>query len=181
MKKTIAILLVLVLAGVGLFAVPLTDNQTELELKTAVGGQYAVKISSDEITTTDLASKISTFKTLSEVTSATFDDSTALDVDLYVSYLSNQKIQAKVSVSAAPMASSDTSTKIGYIVSGSFTDSPVTVDATKTITFYDEGSVVNGMRVFSKAIKIAMIQDDWTAATAADNYTTTWTVNLTSN
>jgi hypothetical protein len=98
-----------------------------------------------------------------------------------MNYLSNQKVKATVTTTMNPMASGSVSTKIGYSVAVDGATAPVEVgsgDSSVPITFIDEGSVVNGMRVESKAFTITMDSDEWLAASAATDYSTTWTVTL---
>jgi hypothetical protein len=181
MKKTIAILLVLVIGMAGVFAV--NNNTADLELKTTVAGKYGLKIASRAVTGTTLGDKVTDFNDnltgellVGEVPFTNED----LTETLYMNYLSNQKIQATVTTTMNPMASGSVSTKIGYSVAVDGATSPVEVgsgDSAVPITFIDEGSVVNGMRVESKEFTITMDEDEWLAATAAD-YTTTWTVTL---
>jgi hypothetical protein len=180
MKKTIAILLVLVIGMVGVFA---NNNTANLELSTSVAGKYGLKIASRAVTGATLGALVTDFNDnlVGEilVSEVPFTDSN-LTATLYINYLSNQKIQATVTTTMDPMSSADTSTKIGYSVTVG-TDTPVVVGKAASsvpVTFIDEGSEINGMRVVGQAFTIDMNYDDWLAATAATNYTTTWTVTL---
>lgn len=180
MKKTIAILLVLVIGMVGVWA----NNATaDLELTTSVAGKYGLKIASRAVTGATLGALVTDFNDnlVGEllVSEVPFTD-TDLTETLYINYLSNQKIQATVTTTMNPMSSVDTSTNIGYSVTVG-TGTPVVVGkaaSSVAITFIDEGSETNGMRVVGQDFTINMNADDWLAATAAENYTTTWTVTL---
>ncbi|MDN5334425.1 MAG: hypothetical protein PWP59_1687 [Sphaerochaeta sp.] len=179
MKKTIAILLVLVIGMAGVFAAT-----ADLELTTTVDGKYGLKIASRAVTGANLGALVTDFNDnltgTSLVSQVPFTDEDLTET-LYMNYLSNQKIQATVTTTMAPMASESVSTKIGYSVAVNGVATPVEVDSEDTavpITFIDEGSVVNGMRVESKEFTITMDKDEWLAAAAATDYTTTWTVTL---
>ncbi len=180
MKKTIAILLVLVLAGVGLFA---ANNATaDLELNTSVAGRYEIKVSSAAVTGATLGARLTSFAGLVAVSSVTFTEQDLTET-LNVSYLTNQKIKATVTVAAWPMKSETqgVDTEIGYNVTvGTNAAIPVAKEIANAveITLYDEGSVTNGMRVISQSFKVDMIEDDWTAATADTTYKTDWTITL---
>ena len=181
MKKTIAILLVLVIGMTGVFA----DNNSsaDLKLETTVAGKYGLKIATRAVEGATLRAKVTDFNdNLTEdllVGEVPFTNEEPKKT-LYMNYLSNQKIKATVTTTMNPMASASISTKIGYSVAVDGVTSLVEVgsgDSSVPITFIDEGSVVNGMRVESKGFTITMDEDEWLAATAAD-YTTTWTVTL---
>jgi hypothetical protein len=184
MKKTIAILLVLVIGMAGVFAA--NNSTADLALKTNVPGKYGLKIASRAVTGATLGAKVTDFNDNLTgallVTEVLFTDQDLTET-LYMNYLSNQNIQATVTTTMNPMASGSVSTKIGYSVAVDGATAPVepvevgSGDSSVSITFIDEGSVVNGMRVESKAFTITMNSDEWLAATAAD-YTTTWTVTL---
>lgn len=190
MKKAIAILLVLLVAGVmfgGTFNSYNNDTESELILNTIVAGRTGVVISDTNLSGDTLGAKISSFLTLSEKGSVTFTEDFN-SAELFIAYMTNLKNPAIVSVSASPLAADDVSTKIGYNVTID-SETPILVEkegGPVTITFWDEGETApanGGMRVESKTLNIAMLEADFLAATGgADlNYTTTWTVNLTQN
>ncbi|WP_320121718.1 hypothetical protein [uncultured Sphaerochaeta sp.] len=183
MKKTIAILLVLVIGMAGVFAA--NNSTADLELKTTVAGKYGLKIATRAVTGANLGAKVTDFNDnltgallVGEVPFTNED----LTETLYMNYLSNQKIQATVTTAMDPMASESgaVTTKIGYSVAinGGDTVEVGSDDSAVSITFIDEGSIVNGMRVESKEFTITMDEDEWLAAAAATDYTTTWTVTL---
>lgn len=182
MKKTIAILLVLVIGMAGVFAA--NNSTADLALKTNVPGKYGLKIASRAVTGATLGAKVTDFNDNLTgallVTEVLFTDQDLTET-LYMNYLSNQKVKATVTTTMNPMASGSVSTKIGYSVAVDGATAPVEVgsgDSSVSITFIDEGSVVNGMRVESKAFTITMDSDEWLAASAATDYSTTWTVTL---
>lgn len=186
MKKAIAILLVLLVAGVAFgadtFSGYTNDGSASLELQTVVAGRYGVKVTSDAVTGGTLGALITAFINANEVSTPIVFTENAPTETLYINYMTNQKIQAIVDVTATPLESDDEeiTTKIGYTVTVDLTDTEVTSSSTGTeITFFDESSETNGMRVQSKAFTIAMNTDDFLAATAAADYETTWTIALT--
>jgi len=181
MKKTIAILLVLVIGMVGVWAA--NDNSTDLTLNSTVSGKYGLKIDATGVAGATLAEKITSFNGLTEVTSTSFTD-TDLTETLYVNYMSNQKIQATVTTTMLPMSSNTVTSKIGYAVTvagASAIDVAADAASAVAITFIDDGEVINGMRVVSKAFTIDVDSTEWQAAGAATDYTTTWTVVLLTN
>ncbi|MBK5263412.1 MAG: hypothetical protein JJE17_12730 [Peptostreptococcaceae bacterium] len=187
MKKIIAILLVLVLAGVGVFADDndIADNNdtASLKLMTAVGGRYEIKVASGSVSGDTIAARLTSFGNLASVRSVIFTDSDLTET-LNVSYLSNVKKQATVTVDASPMTSSTTGGAIGYNVTVGTADA---IDVAKnassavSITLYDEGSNSNGMRINSQVFTLNMKSVDWVDAPAASDYTTTWTITLQTN
>ena len=188
MKKVLAILLVLFVAG---FVFAANNSTADLELGTSVGGRYGVKVTEEVIGDGTLGSKVSAFDDEDAVTSVTFDIEEGGEnwnkVDLAISYLTNQKIKAIVSVGAHALASDTVgvTTKIGYSVTGDTSGDPVavltTAEGATTITFFEEAAITNGMRVDTKAFSITLNTDDYLAATQADDYNTTWTIGLTVN
>jgi len=190
MKKTIAILLILVIGMVGVFAA--NNNSTDLKLAATVSGKYGLKIATSGVSGVTLAEKVSSFTTgLTEVTTQDFDDEN-LTATLYVNYMTNQKIKAAVTASMYALESANTSTPIGYTVTSTYGGSDVTTTVSnedlerdlstpKTIKLFEETAETNAMRVISQAFKIDIAELDWNAATADEDYTTTWTVDLTVN
>lgn len=177
MKKTIAILLVLVIGMVGVWAA--NDNDTTLMLNSTVSGKYGLKIDSTGVTGATLSEKIASFNNLTEVASTSFNDGDLTET-LYVNYMSNQKIKATVTTSMLPMSSNTVTSKIGYGVTVGTTTTEVPADAESgvAITFIEDAVEINGMRVVSQAFTINVDSTEWQAAGAAADYTTTWTVTL---
>ena len=177
MKKTIAILLVLVIGMVGVWA---NNSTADLILKTDITGKYGLKIDAAGVSGSNLGEKITSFKDLTEVSEITFDDSEGgLTTILYVNYMSNIKNKAKISTSMLPLTAG-LDTEIGYtVVAGTTT---VGVEAFEEepveIVFLEETALANGMRVSSQEFSITLNSVDWQAAAADTIYTTTWTVNL---
>lgn len=182
MKKTIAILLVLVLAGVGLFAALPSNTSTTLDLNTSITARYVVKISEAAVTGATMKLKRTSFEGLEAVTKIDFDAEATvqqLSKTLNVSYLSNYKGKASVSVTVVPMKSLTTGVEIGYDVLVGATTYPVAIGATGVpITFMSESASVNGMRIESQAFTVTMRESDWDLAPEGNDYTTKWTVNL---
>lgn len=184
MKKTIAILLVLVIGMVGVFAANV--NQDTLQLTSQVSGKYGLKIATAAATGANLGALITSFGDLTEVSSTLFTDNDLTET-VYINYMSNIKNKATVTTTMTPMISQTVATQIGYSVivggtvphevSAGTEESPVTLD----VTFIEDAEVMNGMRVVSKSVKIDVDSAEWQAAGAATDYTTTWTVNLKTN
>lgn len=187
MKKAIAILLVLLVAGAafgGTFDSYTNDADASLVLQTTVAGRYGVKVSDAALTSETLGALITEFLGVTSITDPVIFSEDAPSDTLYVHYMTNQKIQAVVDVDADPLASGTAGidTKIGYTVTVDGTPTEVASTASAVnIKFIEEAGVTNGMRVASKAFTIAMDTDDFLAATAASDYETTWTINLTTN
>lgn len=187
MKKTIAILLVLVIGMVGVWAASIYDdleNDTEekLILTTTVNPRYGLKIANEGIFGGSLGQKIAAFIGLEPITTVLFSESDLTET-LYMNYLNNQKGYVTISTSMTPMVSSTGSDSIGYKVTINGNDTEVSKSETgKSITFISEGSAaVTGMRVASKEFIITMDSHEWMAASAGTDYETTWTVTLTNN
>jgi hypothetical protein len=178
MKKILAILLVLFVAG---FVFADNNNATDLELSTAVGGRWEVMVSDDNLEGDNTGESLGNWGDANVVTELAFPTG-AETRSAYISILTNRRVQAEVTVTANPLASVDTTTKIGYTVS--FEDesySSITVgkgDTNKSGVLFKEDAIYNGMRVKSNKFSVNLNATDYQDATAAANYTTTWTINL---
>lgn len=122
MKKTIAILLVLVIGMVGVWAGTFdsyTNNgSADLELTTSVAHRYGLKIGTRAVTGANLGALVTdflTFPVANTVTSVPFTEDELSEV-LYVNYMNNSKGSTTISTTMSPMFSSSTDTKIGYSV-----------------------------------------------------------------
>ena len=186
MKKTIAILLVLVLAVAGLFAAyPSNLDSSNLKLTTTVDAVYAVNVSAAQLTGEDLSEKIASFVAVaSGVTEKEISNSTTT---LYINTVTNKYTQAKISVSAEGLKStnSNISSTIGYTVSGLTVASPTPTSATvlgsdnaNSFVLFQEASFLNGMRVNSAAFAIDVNTTDWLNASADADYEADWVITL---
>ncbi len=177
MKKALAILLVLLVAGVAFGA---NDASTNLYLQTAVGDQFGVVITTPSA---DPTNKLE-FAELTPVGTSgspiVFTD-TALSKSLEVHLMTNKNSAYTVTVLANPMIASGVTTKIGYTVTplGGSTFSVLSSSSDVPITL---NSIVAtaGLRFSSKEFTIAMSKADWDLAESG-TYSTTWTVNLATN
>lgn len=129
-----------------------------------------------------MGAKVSSFLALTPAPNLIFSD-TNLDETIYVSYLTNMVATASVKVTATALATetADVTTEIGYSVtigSAEAVEVPASTEGVE-LTFYNEASEGNGMRVDSKKVDITMDYEDWISASADDFYTTTWTISLT--
>lgn len=181
MKKTIAILLVLVLAGVGLFAAPTNNSTDTLTLTTKVATQFSIKLLSTA--------------SLSSMTPGQFNDATTLGTyafndttydnfaDYSIAIKTNGKTGIIVGATASSLASTETVTKISYTISnGTETLTSTTVAGGTPTTLFTEGTVTSGMRILSQPITISLTQtgtDSVANAAASDLYTGTVTFTLT--
>jgi hypothetical protein len=201
MKKTIAILLILVIGMVGVFA---ANNSThDLKLSTTVAAKYGLVISTskaqatdpDPVTETPGVTLVESFAGLSSKASVIFED-TNNSGPLYVNYMTNQRILATVTTTMHPLSpvvpengSNDVTTKIGYTVTVVGGDTGGQTNVTYSVassslgvsaTFITESAITDGLRVNSREFSIALNEADWAAASATQ-YSTTWTVTLLTN
>jgi hypothetical protein len=187
MKKTIAILLVLVIGMVGVWAANpdftgyTNSSSATIDLSTEVAERTGVKIATTGISGTAMSEKVSSFLALTQAPDLVFTDAN-LDETIYVSYLTNKVATASVKVTATALATETTgvTTEIGYSVSigGATAIEVPALTSGVELTFYNEASDGNGMRVDSKQVDIVMDYEDWISASADDYYETTWTINL---
>jgi hypothetical protein len=183
MKKAIAILLVLLVAGVAFGADP-----ASLVINTTMSGVESIKLS-----TTALGVSTYTAEGLDETLSFTSEDELTVpdDQTAYVNLRTNKENSYEISLSGISLISPTVDTTIGYVLTpvagtgysvGSAltvlkadTETPKTADPFITYT----ADSTSGLRVVPAAFTVALTDADWLAATAAADYTTTVTVTLT--
>lgn len=219
MKKTIAILLVLVIGMVGVWADTFASysnaDSANLSLTTAVTHRYGLKIGTRAVTGANLGALVTdflTFPVANTVTTVPFTEDDLTEI-LYLNYMNNSKGSTTINTTMRPMSSASTDTKIGYsvtidgesavvvpsilstvstpvfeedgttpVMDPETTEQQVVVSEVPiSITFINETSTTNGMRVASKKFTIAMNQTAWLAAAAATDYSVTWVISLVSN
>lgn len=172
MKKAIAILLVLLVAGVVFGAIGDTVGTTSLTLNSTVSPNSDLFISDTDLISSIDVSNFSTLLSANEDTTVAFDDEN-LTATLYVYMKSNIRPGYTVQVDspAELVNTSHAGFSIGYTIEG------VAVDGSTDFTLADIGSG-NGMRVDNSSFTIAMDTDDWALASADLVYSTIWTVNM---
>jgi hypothetical protein len=172
MKKAIAILLVLLVAGAAFGATGDTAGSTSLTLNSLVSPNSDLFISDTDLSGSIEVSNFSSLLTSNEITEVSFDDEN-LSAILYVYMKSNIRAGYTVVVeSPSALASTiDTTTTIGYSINGTAVDG----SSNFTLADIDAG---NGMRIANESFTIAMTQADWDLASADITYTTDWTVNM---
>ncbi len=191
MKKTIAILLVLVIGMVGVFAVSVygayaNDGDDTLTLTTTIAGRFGLKIATAAVAGDTTGAKITSFLGLTSKTNVPFTEEDLTET-LNVNYMNNQKGTMTISTTIAPLVASVTVGEVtsevdslGYTVnvgSTSYTVNDTTPSA--TVTFLT--TPVTGMTIGAVPFTVTIASEDWLNAAADELYTTTWTVNLSVN
>lgn len=184
MKKAIAILLVLLVAGVAFGATP------SLDLTATVNVKEGVLISLSNITT------VTAFNTADDEETASLDledfvaeDDVSASVPFYLVLKTNKKLGTTIGLAGSALTTGVAADpKIGYTVAtttaGTYTKgTDLIVTNTATIAAKDSVEALgsfdagNGMRVESAAATITLTQTDLDAASAGD-YTATIVVNI---
>ncbi|MFA7019111.1 MAG: hypothetical protein WC239_09035 [Sphaerochaetaceae bacterium] len=183
MKKAIAILLVVLVAGVMFGANP-TAN---LVIQTKLKGVEGIKLSTTALTKstygTEGADETLLFESVDEVTAPTAQTA-------YINLRTNKANAYTINLSGQALISETVDTTIGYVLTpvagtGYTVGSTLTVakgDTTEDITVdpfvtYTADST-SGLRVVPAKFRVLLTGIDWLAATAADDYTTTITVEV---
>jgi len=186
MKKAIAILLILVIGMVGVFADVDTATDT-LKLYTKIEPRYGLVISDSAATGDSTLDLLTSFEDLTPIEKVGFmtteNDSFESD-SLYVNYMTNQNILATVTTTMLPLSSGTLTTKIGYKVTVDGVTDPYVVANNSSgvlVKFIEESTTTEGMRVATKKFSILLDEGDWNLANAANEYFTTWTVELATN
>ena len=168
MKKVIAILLVLLVAGV-VFGV---DATTSLTLNSYVQASSDLKVSLDAIPS---SFGVSDWGSITSTESVDFGDAEgeSLTAELNVFMKSNIRAGWTVSVVAPEALSTENAADgtIGYTIKGT------AVNGTNDIKLASIAAG-NGMRVAAEPFAIVMNSDDWALASADINYTATLTINM---
>ncbi len=189
MKKTIAILLVLVLAGVGLFAATDTAN---LKIFSEVPQYNAIKITTSSYTFDDPFSYSDFYDSTDEVVDSTVViGSTNYDADVtvgYLNYFTNSGISFATTVSATPLADAENASnlsKIGYYVTLTFNSTTTQVvsvdkeDSSATGSPYSFPVSTNSVSTGSSPIVVNVEDNDYLTALASDDYQATITFTYT--
>ena len=181
MKKAIAILLVLLVAGVAFGADP------TLVIGTTRTGVESIKLSVMPLTT-------STYGAASEDLSIVMNsvqggDDVPPARAVYVNLRTNTTSSYNIGVSGLPLSSATTDSKIGYTLTpqtgtGYTPGSTLTVASTAETAVEDSAFITyaangtSGLTVTAARFDVALSATDWIAAIAASDYTTTVTVSL---
>ncbi len=190
MKKTIAILLILVIGMVGVFAA--TPADAKLDFKTTVSSQSVIKITNTAAYDfTDFV--YATFNSLADtvestviITESNFGDTVTLG---YLNYWSNETTGLSTTVTATILKdrTEDTTntSKIGYVVSLD-TDEIVTVlNTAESATAASPTVLITSNTATStsgsKPINVKVNANDYRLALASTAYTATITFNYTAN
>jgi len=168
MKKTLAILLVLVLAGFGLFAVVTTDGPTKIVMNSVVDEFIAIGVSPARLVTDDFVS-LETY--LSKASSSIDTNITMLDLKDntlvgFVSGVNNSKKTISIYLSTTALTSGTDS--VGLTMVTNYTAIPGSKDS--------KFGILQGTQIF--------VKENTTGAAAkapAGTYTGTITVSLTSS
>jgi hypothetical protein len=193
MKKTIAILLVLVIGMAGVFAV---EGNALLNIATTVSSQSLIKVTNTSTGAYDFSDFVFyTFAGLDDsvnsdvtITESNFSNTDPITVG-YLNYWSNETTGLTTTISASVLKdrteeTSNTST-IGY---GVYLDSNLIVtvlNSEETATAASATTLITSNAATStsgsKAIKVKVEANDYRLALASDDYTATITFNYTAN
>lgn len=167
MKKTIAILLILVIGMVGVFADDY-NSRTTLELTTDVEQLTGFRITTTSITD---GHDYSAFTGLTDLTTVVVDLA-GLGEEAYLTAANNSSTQPyKIRVLGVEMSDSDVDTKIRFtftvglgegIESIAKKETYLVEDFTEVMTV--SGTTTNGMQVDSSEITVALIANDFNSA-----------------
>ncbi len=183
MKKIGLILVILLMITFGVWAT--TDASSTLKISTSVEDKFGLVIHTE-----DDPVDYSDFMGLGSNAVGTTDDPVSFDDTdinneservLTVSAMTNKTSGYEIGVIANPLSAQGVSTKIGYTVRILGTpDTVVSVsdsDSNKTFNL-KEFNAPGGLFIISQKFGITIDQEGWENAGAGD-YSTTWTVNLT--
>ena len=184
MKKTIAILLVLVIGMVGVFA----ETEKTLELTTTVKQLTGFKVTQEAIGDGD-KHNFSKFTALDERTTVEVSTNSTGDLSAtaFLTVANNSTTSFSVGVKGVEMTSTDqdpTSSKIQYTykVGSDVARASLTTSALEDANFVEAlkvtGTIENGMQIESAAITVVVDSNDYNSA-AAGNYAGTLYFNIT--
>lgn len=163
MKKTIAILLVLIIAGAGLFATTGDTTSTDLKLTVAIADVFHMKLvkTGSKLASLDLTS-YDNLGTGDKLATKAVDKSSDLLGYLYIK--TNNQDGYVLSISGAPLASTTASTTINYTISAG-TASYIT--STSTATNYTRGAAT-ALVVDEYSVIVDLVESDYDNAAKAD-------------
>lgn len=194
-KKTIAILLVLVIGMVGVFAnepdpVPYNPSNTslkQLELKTTVPTIQAFRISTAAVATANNANrKFSSYAELEDLPSATLSLEQGSTVDSYgyvpaelsatpyLTVANNSGTGLSIYVKADPLAVTGEGTDIDTVINYNVKIGDETISS-KVTTFHTTAVMTvtadkGGLLIKSEAISVDILADDYDSAKASNDY-----------
>ena len=186
MKKTIAILLVLVLAGAGMFAAQATESVLTVETK--VLGVLELGIFSDEQT------GVSTFNSTGTTATATIEDidqevvGPAVSNTLYLAVRTNQRLTTRVGLNASGLKNDGLEEYMAYNITFGTPDTggaatSQTIAAVAGPTEIENVATIapaTGLRVLNFPFDINITKDQYDAATIGD-YEATITFTVTAS
>jgi hypothetical protein len=188
MKKTIAILLILVIGMVGVFAAtynPSNSGEKELKLTTEVVSVQAFKITDDAVSTQDNAHRrfasYTSLDVLDEVALTLSDSETITDGYIpatlsatpYLTVANNSGTGLSIYVKADPLAVTGDGTNIDTEINYNVKIGSVTIPSNSTFHTSPVMTVTadeDGLLIESKAISVDILADDYDSAKASDAY-----------
>lgn len=205
MKKTIAILLILVIGMVGVFAEDWTPdnpggvgkNKADLKLQTTITEKYGLIIADRSVVKGSKGENLGDYSTMDQyadfigasglisdaVSELTFTTGADLKKNIYVNFMTNMPNKATVTTTATPLIS-DVKDDEDNVVIMPYTvkvgnGNAVTVDSASgvSLTFYQEVTTSRALRLGSTAVEIEIAQSTWDLAATGD-YEAIWTINL---
>jgi hypothetical protein len=168
MKKTIAILLVLVIGMAGVFA---ANTHADLELTTEIEGFNILKITAAEPNVTTLEE----FNSIAPVPSKLVETDEETPVG-YLSYITNKGVDIYVSIAATHFVSPNTSTAIGYAVQVG-TNTAINSQTSGEYANLTQSSAITlaatsgELSIDSEVIKVDIVDTDFSNAAADTDYT----------
>ncbi len=176
MKKVLIILTAILITGV-LFAVDIVDS-TDFYMSTTIEEKGAVKIGDKGKT----SNSVSTFNSIDSVGTSDdpilFDDD-RLEAEFTVYTMINKQGSYSVGVKASPLSATGVSTKINYTVAYGTSSTETVNSDNKTFTILS-GTNSGGLIFPKQDFKITLDNTTYTNASAGE-YSTSWTIELTSN
>ncbi|MXI86764.1 hypothetical protein [Sphaerochaeta halotolerans] len=167
MKKTIAILLVLVIGMAGVFAA----DDASLKLTTSVGTLTEFKITQEAIGTSD-THDYSKFTALGVRNTSEVSRNSGIADAAYITVANNSTTDYSIGVKASKLAADGIGTTIGYNVTvGTVTVAALEPLAASTSTTYTEvikvvGTAENGLTIASEQITASIITNEYDSAAA---------------
>jgi hypothetical protein len=169
MKKTIITLLVVALVASASIFATVNPADVSLNLNTTINGINKMALTNAALSTSTEAAYGTNAATANLVTSKTITSSGTTGTIAYLNILTNKRTGFKVTIDAAPLASSTSgnSYKINYVLTaGTATyDTSATSNSTNVIT----GGTITGLKAYSYAVS-AVINSTEYAAALEDTY-----------
>ena len=175
MKKTIAILLVLVIAMAGVFAADTSPVSSELDLKTTIDLIFQSKLvgSANKLVTVDATSfdAITTANLLAEQSV-----SPSLTTSFGYLYIkTNSEEGYKLKITGEKLTSTTTASEINYVLTAG---TATYTSSTNTSVEYSTSGNLTALSVNEFPVSVAVVANDWNTALAG-NYTADVTFEFT--